>query len=93
MNNTVTMFALVSLHRALRKLVLINGITIGPRELVIFDPAALIPVLGSGSITGKGPFYDSLETSVSTTRDKEFHRKRRKIWDNAFKKCEQFQLI
>ncbi|QGA22244.1 hypothetical protein EYB26_009960 [Talaromyces marneffei] len=58
----------------------------GPRELVIFDPAALTPVLGFASITGKGPFYDSMETSVNTSRDKEFHRKRRKIWDNAFKK-------
>ncbi|KAL2794966.1 cytochrome P450 [Aspergillus keveii] len=57
----------------------------GPRELVIFDAAAITPVLGFASITGKGPFYDSMETSVNTTRDRAFHRKRRKVWDNAFK--------
>jgi hypothetical protein len=72
---------------------LMNFVTLGPRELVIFDPAALTPVLGFASITGKGPFYDSMETSVNTSRDKEFHRKRRKIWDNAFKKCEQHSPI
>ncbi|OKL62991.1 hypothetical protein UA08_01789 [Talaromyces atroroseus] len=27
-----------------------------------------------------------METSVNTTRDREFHKKRRKVWDNAFKK-------
>ncbi|KAL4745630.1 hypothetical protein BDW72DRAFT_186361 [Aspergillus terricola var. indicus] len=57
----------------------------GPRELVIFDAAAITPVLGFASVTSKGPFYDSMETSVNTTRDREFHRKRRKVWDNAFK--------
>ncbi|KKA24572.1 Benzoate 4-monooxygenase cytochrome P450 [Rasamsonia emersonii CBS 393.64] len=57
----------------------------GPRELVIFDSAAITPILGFASVTKKGPFYDSMETSVNTTRDREFHRKRRKIWDNAFK--------
>ncbi|KAL4877038.1 cytochrome P450 [Aspergillus karnatakaensis] len=57
----------------------------GPRELVIFDAAAITPVLGFASPTGKGPFYDSMETSVNTTRDKIFHRQRRKVWDHAFK--------
>lgn len=59
----------------------------GPRELVIFDSAAITPILGFASVTKKGPFYDSMETSVNTTRDREFHRKRRRIWDNAFKQC------
>ncbi|KAF2801643.1 putative benzoate 4-monooxygenase cytochrome P450 [Mytilinidion resinicola] len=57
----------------------------GPREILIFDPEAIAPVLGYSSKTLKGPFYDSMEDSVNTTRDKEFHRKRRKIWDNAMK--------
>ncbi|KAK2793068.1 hypothetical protein FQN52_002216 [Onygenales sp. PD_12] len=57
----------------------------GPRELLIFDPAAIVPILGFASITNKGPFYDSLEKSVNTSRDKDFHKKRRKIWDVAFK--------
>lgn len=65
----------------------------GPRELVIFDAEAITPVLGFASITGKGPFYDSMETSVNTTRDKEFHRKRRKVWDNAFKICTSKQRV
>ncbi|KAL5047501.1 hypothetical protein BDW71DRAFT_213947 [Aspergillus fruticulosus] len=57
----------------------------GPRELVIFDAAAITPVLGFASVTGKGPFYGLMETSVNTTSDRAFHRKRRKVWDNAFK--------
>ncbi|KAF2496864.1 cytochrome P450 [Lophium mytilinum] len=56
-----------------------------PRELLIFDLEAIAPVLGYSSKTLKGPFYDSMEDSVNTTRDKEFHRKRRKIWDDAMK--------
>ncbi|KAL4902353.1 hypothetical protein BDW74DRAFT_186886, partial [Aspergillus multicolor] len=57
----------------------------GPRELVIFDAAAITPVLGFASVTGKGPFYESMETSVNTTRDRAFHRVRRRVWDAAFK--------
>ncbi|GME46989.1 cytochrome p450 [Neofusicoccum parvum] len=60
-------------------------VRIGPRELSITDPEAIVPVLGPGSKTSKGPFYGSLEQSVHTTLDKEFHRQRRRVWDNAFK--------
>jgi hypothetical protein len=59
----------------------------GPREIAIFDPAAVQPLLGFKSLTTKGPFYDVMETSLHLNRDKVFHRQRRKIWDNAMKEC------
>ncbi|KAF2703227.1 cytochrome P450 [Pleomassaria siparia CBS 279.74] len=57
----------------------------GPRELSIFDPMAIQPLLGFKSRTTKGPFYDIMEQSLHLNRDKSFHRQRRKIWDNAMK--------
>ncbi|APA07309.1 hypothetical protein sscle_02g020790 [Sclerotinia sclerotiorum 1980 UF-70] len=58
----------------------------GPRELMIFDPAAINLILGSSSKLQKGPFYGATTPqSLHTTRDTDFHRKRRKIWDIAFK--------
>ena len=59
----------------------------GPREITIFDPAAVQPLLGYKSLTTKGPFYDVMETSLHLNRDKVFHRQRRKIWDIAMKEC------
>ena len=59
----------------------------GPRELLVCDAEAVNPLLGYQSKTLKGPFYGSMELSIHTNRDKIFHRQRRKIWDNAFKKC------
>ncbi|KAF1960190.1 cytochrome P450 [Byssothecium circinans] len=60
-------------------------VRVGPRELAIFDPAAIQPLLGFKSPTTKGPFYDLLTKSLHLSRDKAFHRQRRKIWDNAMK--------
>lgn len=57
----------------------------GPRELSIFDPAAISPILGSQSKTTKSPYYDIFERSLNLNRDKPWHRQRRKIWDNAMK--------
>ncbi|KAF2131445.1 cytochrome P450 [Dothidotthia symphoricarpi CBS 119687] len=57
----------------------------GPRELSIFDPAAIQPILGFQSKTRKGPFYSIMEKSLHLNRDKAFHRQRRKIWDNGMK--------
>lgn len=59
----------------------------GPRELSITDPAAINFILGYGAKPGKGPVYDSMEESVNTTRDREFHTQRRKIWDSGLKSC------
>lgn len=58
----------------------------GPRELTIFDPEALQALLGSQSKTSKGPFYDILDKSLHLNRDRMWHRQRRNLWDNAFKK-------
>ncbi|OJD40813.1 cytochrome p450 [Diplodia corticola] len=60
-------------------------VRIGPRDLSITDPDAIIPILGPSAKTSKGPFYGSLEQSVHTTLDKDFHRQRRRVWDNGFK--------
>ncbi|KAH8603050.1 cytochrome P450 monooxygenase-like protein [Bisporella sp. PMI_857] len=57
--------------------------TVGPRELMIFDTAALNPLLGTRTM--KGPFYGSMEKSLHTNQDNEFHKQRRRIWDMAFK--------
>jgi hypothetical protein len=57
----------------------------GPRELTIYDPAAMQPILGFQSRTTKAPHYDILEKSVNLNRDKSWHRQRRKIWDIAMK--------
>lgn len=59
----------------------------GPRELTIFDPAAIQPLLGLNSMTTKGPWYDIMDKSLHLTRDHAFHRQRRKVWDNALKEC------
>jgi hypothetical protein len=57
----------------------------GPREITIFDVDALLSVHGGQSKTSKAPFYDMMEKSLHINRDKQFHRQRRRIWDNAFK--------
>ncbi|KAI9054769.1 hypothetical protein LZ554_001918 [Drepanopeziza brunnea f. sp. 'monogermtubi'] len=57
----------------------------GPRELSVADPAAVSHILGYGAKTNKGPFYESMEKSVSTTRDRNFHTQRRKVWDSSLK--------
>ncbi len=57
----------------------------GPRELSITDPAAIRFILGYGAKPSKGPVYDSMEESVNTTRDREFHTQRRRIWDLSLK--------
>lgn len=57
----------------------------GPRELLVFDAAAVHAVLGFGSRAAKGPFYDSVERSLHQTRDRTWHRQRRKVWDNGLK--------
>lgn len=59
----------------------------GPREISVRDPLAIPLILGFSSKTFKGPFYDSMEDSVSTTRDKVFHKQRRKVWDSSIKSC------
>jgi hypothetical protein len=76
----------LSLYSYIKFIMLIRAI--GPRELSITDPKALQIILGFNSKTFKGPFYDSMEESVSTTRDKVFHKQRRQVWDSSMKSCE-----
>jgi hypothetical protein len=57
----------------------------GPRELTIFDPEAIGPIYGFSSKARKGPFYGAMQQSLHTTRDHDFHKQRRKVWDLAFK--------
>lgn len=84
------MFALVSNECCfLLDVVRLAHVQIGPRELFIFDPAAIAPVLSSTKIE-KGPFYGSIEPSLNATRDKKWYKQRRKIWDYAFKQCKEF---
>jgi hypothetical protein len=59
----------------------------GPRELTIFDVDAIPTVLGIQSKTSKGPLFDIMDKSLHLNRDKQFHRQRRRVWDNAFKTC------
>jgi hypothetical protein len=33
----------------------------------------------------KAPYYNMVEKSLHVSRDKQFHRRQRKIWDNGFK--------
>jgi hypothetical protein len=58
----------------------------GPREIMIFDSEAIVPLLSFGSAARKGPFYDSIGKSLHATRNHDVHRSRRKVWDFAFKK-------
>jgi hypothetical protein len=62
----------------------------GPRELTIFDVNAISAIYGVQAKTTKGPFYDIMEKSLHLNRDKQFHRQRRRIWDNAFKNSWSF---
>lgn len=55
----------------------------GPRELTIFDPAGLVPLLGTRRV--KGPFYGAMEKTLNHNQEPEFHKQRRRIWDMAFK--------
>jgi hypothetical protein len=63
-------------------------INTGPRELSIRDPKGIPLILGFTSKPFKEPFYDSMEDSVSTMRDKVFYKQRRKVWDTSMKSCE-----
>ncbi|KAF2443276.1 cytochrome P450 [Karstenula rhodostoma CBS 690.94] len=57
----------------------------GPREISVYDPAAIGPILGLSSKSLKGPFYDIMEETLHMNRNQAFHKQRRRIWDNAMK--------
>jgi hypothetical protein len=64
----------------------INSRNLGPRELSIADPEAVLAIYGSQSPVTKGPWYTLLEPRVPLfmARDKQEHARRRKVWDQGF---------
>ena len=58
----------------------------GPDELTIFNPEVLPAFDGYDNRCTKTAWYDFILPMVglNTTRDKGFHDKRRRIWDQAF---------
>lgn len=58
----------------------------GPNELTIYNPAAVPLIHGSESPCTKADWYDNLKPlhAINTTRSKQLHEKRRRIWDMGF---------
>ena len=58
----------------------------GPNELTIYNAAAVPLIHGSDSPCTKADWYDNLKPlyAVNTTRSKQLHEKRRRIWDMGF---------
>ncbi|KAK5632141.1 hypothetical protein RRF57_007855 [Xylaria bambusicola] len=61
-------------------------VRVGPSELSIADPEAVMAIHGYQSPTTKGPWYTLLEPRVplNMIRNKEEHARRRKVWDQGF---------
>lgn len=61
-------------------------VRVGPRELSIADPRAVLSIYGPLSKTTKGPFYDGVQPYISlhSDRDKKRHARRRRTWDHGF---------
>ena len=58
----------------------------GPNELTIYNPAAVPLIHGSESLCTKADWYDNIEPlhAVNTTRSRQLHERRRRIWDMGF---------
>ncbi|KAF8251462.1 cytochrome P450 [Wilcoxina mikolae CBS 423.85] len=56
----------------------------GPRELTVFDARATVALNGVQSKVMKGPWYEGVGPNLMGIRDKEVHKKRRRVWDQAF---------
>ncbi|KAF8543665.1 cytochrome P450 monooxygenase-like protein [Trichophaea hybrida] len=56
----------------------------GPRELTVFDARATVALNGVQSKVMKGPWYDGVGLNLMGIRDKNVHKKRRRVWDQAF---------
>lgn len=59
---------------------------LGPNEITLFTPDALLALHGAGSNCKKGDWYDFMlpDVSLASSRDKVVHDQRRRIWDQAF---------
>ena len=58
----------------------------GPNEITVFVPEVLPAVNGRDNPCSKTAWYDFLlpEVAMNTTRDKQAHDQRRRVWDHAF---------
>lgn len=79
----VTLCAWVSFH-VFVKYRKVNSI--GPSELSITHPDAVKAIYSNASPVTKGPWYTLLDprVSLSFSRDKQVHARRRKVWDQGF---------
>ncbi|KAK2031720.1 cytochrome P450 [Colletotrichum zoysiae] len=61
-------------------------VRIGPSELSINNPKAVMLIHSNNSPCTKGPWYEVLHPSYSLqlVRDKQEHSQRRKVWDKGF---------
>ncbi|KAK2054550.1 cytochrome P450 [Colletotrichum caudatum] len=61
-------------------------VRIGPSEISINNPKAVMLIHSSNSQCTKGPWYEALHPSYSLqlVRDKQEHAQRRKAWDKGF---------
>ncbi|KAL2832949.1 cytochrome P450 monooxygenase [Aspergillus cavernicola] len=61
-------------------------VRLGPTELSIINPEAVVALYGPQSQLAKGPWYHVIHPRVSlqTERDKKEHARRRKVWDQGF---------
>ncbi|KAL3474375.1 cytochrome P450 monooxygenase [Aspergillus californicus] len=61
-------------------------VRLGPTELSITDPDAVVALYGPQAQLSKGPWYHVLHPRVSlqTERDKKEHARRRRVWDQGF---------
>nr|XP_036579748.1 cytochrome p450 [Colletotrichum truncatum]KAF6787428.1 cytochrome p450 [Colletotrichum truncatum] len=59
---------------------------IGPTELSVNNPKAIMPIHSNRSPCKKGPWYGVLDPmySLQLVRDKQEHSQRRKAWDRGF---------
>lgn len=64
----------------------IDNMSIGPREISICHPDAIMDVHGPRSKIRKGEFYDQTypHQSLQMTRDPTFHHQKRRVWDRMF---------
>ncbi|KAI9046267.1 cytochrome P450 [Aspergillus affinis] len=63
-----------------------NFVRIKPREISINDASAIKLIYGVGTSCTKGVFYDLYypHRSLQMCRDKAFHSRRRRVWDQGF---------
>jgi cytochrome P450 len=61
-------------------------VRLGPNDISLTDPAAVAVISSTNTKCSKAPWYanDTPLTSMHTTRDRQQHDRRRKVWSPAF---------